>query len=402
MPNAQTASDIDQQNFRRVLGAFPTGVTVITAIADDGTPAGMAVGSFTSVSLNPPLVAFLPAKTSSSFPRIAAAKSYCVNVLGADQETLCRTFAVKGGDKFAGVSWHPAPSGAPIIDGAVAWIDCVHEELVESGDHFIEIGKVTALDTQGSAKPLIFFQGGYGEFSSRSLVAIGNDDLAEQLRLTELVRPQMEGLSEELGVQCLAVGATAEQLVILGSAGHPAGQSFPARIGYRIPLIPPVGGLFAAWKDKAGIDLWLGRRNRGSSPSERERYSSLLATIKGRGWSIALADDAHVRLENAIAALSEPCIDKEADRRVRELTLALTDQYEPENLDPDQECNVRLISAPIFDSEGCVALTLSLWGFPAPTTSSTLAGYLRALTGACAESTRRIGGNAPLDVSVSG
>jgi flavin reductase (DIM6/NTAB) family NADH-FMN oxidoreductase RutF len=153
--------------FRQVLGHFPTGVVIVTAV-NDGQPAGMAIGSFTSVSLDPPLVAILPAKTSTSWPAIEAAGSFCVNILSARQEALCRVFATSGADKFAGVSWRAAPSGSPVLAGALAWIDCTLEQVVEAGDHFIALGRVTALDMgepdeeEGLSGPLVFFQGGYG------------------------------------------------------------------------------------------------------------------------------------------------------------------------------------------------------------------------------------------------
>jgi flavin reductase (DIM6/NTAB) family NADH-FMN oxidoreductase RutF len=151
------------QWFRRVLGHFPTGVVIVTAI-DDGLPVGMAIGSFTSVSLDPPLIAILPAKTSVSWPRIAAAGAFCVNVLNARQEALCRTFATTGADKFAGVPWRPSPSGAPVLEGTLAWIDCSLEQLVEAGDHYIALGRVRSLDVSAdqAIEPLVFFKGGYG------------------------------------------------------------------------------------------------------------------------------------------------------------------------------------------------------------------------------------------------
>ena len=151
------------QWFRRVLGHFPTGVVIVTAI-DDGRPVGMAIGSFTSVSLDPPLIAILPAKTSVSWPRIAGAGAFCVNVLNARQEALCRTFATTGADKFAGVPWRPSPSGAPVLEGTLAWIDCSLEQLVEAGDHYIALGRVRSLDVSAEegTEPLVFFKGGYG------------------------------------------------------------------------------------------------------------------------------------------------------------------------------------------------------------------------------------------------
>jgi flavin reductase (DIM6/NTAB) family NADH-FMN oxidoreductase RutF len=130
----------DDRRFRDVLGHFPTGVTVITAIDPAGEPAGFAVGSFTSVSLDPPLVAFLPARSSTTFPKVREAASFCVNVLSSHQEEVCRVFATQGADKFSGLAWTPAPSGAPVLDEASAWLDCSIETIHEAGDHFIVVG----------------------------------------------------------------------------------------------------------------------------------------------------------------------------------------------------------------------------------------------------------------------
>lgn len=156
----------DPHTFRHVLGYHPTGACVVTAMPADGMPAGMVVGTFTSVSLDPPLVAFLPDKASTSWPRIQRSGSFCANVLSARQEAVSRQFAQKDRDKFLGISWTPAPSGAPIIDGAVAWIDCAIEQVLESGDHYIVIGRVRELEAVSSELPLTFWQGRYGRIHS--------------------------------------------------------------------------------------------------------------------------------------------------------------------------------------------------------------------------------------------
>jgi 3-hydroxy-9,10-secoandrosta-1,3,5(10)-triene-9,17-dione monooxygenase reductase component len=157
-------TSFDQATFRRVLGHYPTGVCVITAVTEDGS-AGMVVGSFTSVSLDPPLVAFFPDKKSSSWPRIERAGKFCVNVLGSDQLELSRRFATRGSDKFAGVSHRISDNGSPILDGIVAWIDCDLHATHDAGDHVIVLGQVKALEVDQPSKPLLFFQGGYGEFA---------------------------------------------------------------------------------------------------------------------------------------------------------------------------------------------------------------------------------------------
>ncbi|MDI1297252.1 MAG: flavin reductase family protein [bacterium] len=160
-----TATSFDNATFRRVLGHYPTGVCVVTAVEADGAPTGMVVGSFTSVSLDPPLVAFFPAKSSGSWPRIASVGKFCVNVLASDQQSLCRQFAASGIDKFAGVSHRVSANGSPILDDVVAWIDCTLDAVHEAGDHYIVLGRVVALEVERPDRPLLFFQGNYGEFS---------------------------------------------------------------------------------------------------------------------------------------------------------------------------------------------------------------------------------------------
>jgi flavin reductase (DIM6/NTAB) family NADH-FMN oxidoreductase RutF len=158
-------SSVDGARFRQVLGHFPTGVTVITAITESG-PVGLAVGSFFSVSLDPPLVAFCAGRSSTSYPKIAEAGHYCVNVLADEQEDICRVFAAKGDDKFATIGWRPSPAtGAPVINDVLAWIDCEIHAVHEAGDHYIVIGRVHELEVGHEGGPLVFFRGGYGRYS---------------------------------------------------------------------------------------------------------------------------------------------------------------------------------------------------------------------------------------------
>lgn len=158
---------VDPAEFRRVLGNFATGVTVITARPAEDGPAGFACQSFASLSLDPPLVSFMVARTSTSWPRIARAGAFCVNVLGVGQSDLCRGFAVSGADKFAGVAYDAAPvSGAPRLAGATAWIDCTIQAVHTGGDHLIVVGRVDALGAaEGDAEPLLFHRGAFGRFT---------------------------------------------------------------------------------------------------------------------------------------------------------------------------------------------------------------------------------------------
>jgi flavin reductase (DIM6/NTAB) family NADH-FMN oxidoreductase RutF len=156
-------SSFDEAKFRQVLGHFPTGVVVITAV-NDGAPAGLAIGSFTSVSLDPPLVAFFPGKSSGSWPQIQQAGYFCVNILGEHQEDICRIFASRGADKFATIGWKRGRTGAPILNDVIGWIECSIERVDEAGDHYFVVGRVIDLDVEHEGGPLIFFRGGYGRY----------------------------------------------------------------------------------------------------------------------------------------------------------------------------------------------------------------------------------------------
>lgn len=158
---------VDAAHFRQVLGHFPTGVTVVTARDGHGDPVGLAVGSFFSVSLEPPLVAFCVDRSSSSYPRIEEAGRFAVNVLAHDQEDVSRIFASKAADRFDGLGFSDAPrSGAPLLPGILAWIDCDIDAVHEAGDHWIVIGEVHDLAVAREGSPLVFFRGGYGRFTS--------------------------------------------------------------------------------------------------------------------------------------------------------------------------------------------------------------------------------------------
>lgn len=160
---ATSTTVVDGRQFRRILGHYPTGVCAITAVADDGKPIGLVVGSFTSVSLDPVLVAFFPDRSSSTWPKVEKAGQFCVNVLGDCQQGVCSALAAKGEDKFAGIEYELSQLGSPIIHGALAWIDCELETVHEAGDHFIVLGRVHGLDLYHEGSPLIFHKGGYSK-----------------------------------------------------------------------------------------------------------------------------------------------------------------------------------------------------------------------------------------------
>lgn len=164
-----TSAVIEPRDYRNVMGRLPTGVVVVAGRdTATGHPAGLVVGTFQSLSLEPPLVSFSVARTSSSWPKIQPAGRFSASVLTSGQEAVCQAMSSQGGDKFAALDWHESPDGAPRIAGAHAWIDCETLHEWEGGDHIIVIAHVHRLTAGEGSEPLVFHRGrlgGYRELS---------------------------------------------------------------------------------------------------------------------------------------------------------------------------------------------------------------------------------------------
>jgi 3-hydroxy-9,10-secoandrosta-1,3,5(10)-triene-9,17-dione monooxygenase reductase component len=163
--------EVGPERFREVLSAFATGVTVVTA-NDGGEMVGMSANSFTSVSLDPPLVAFCAAHTSATYPRLRQAGHFSVNVLAEDQADLAKLFSQRNVDRFESVAWRQARSGGTMLEGVLAWLHCAIDAEHEAGDHVIVVGRVLDLEVFADRRPLLFFRGAYGV--ERSTVPLGD------------------------------------------------------------------------------------------------------------------------------------------------------------------------------------------------------------------------------------
>jgi flavin reductase (DIM6/NTAB) family NADH-FMN oxidoreductase RutF len=158
-------SSADPMTMRSVLGYFPSGVTIVTGTTPGG-PAGFTCQSFSSLSLDPPLVLVLPGRGSTSWPGIQETGRFCVNVLAEGQQELSTRFAHSGGDKFGGVDWSVSALGSPVLAGATAWIDCTLEAVHDGGDHLIVVGAVHDLGAAEESAPLVFHRGAYARTST--------------------------------------------------------------------------------------------------------------------------------------------------------------------------------------------------------------------------------------------
>lgn len=355
------ADQIDPDLFRQVMGQYPTGVVVITATAADGSPVGMTVGSFTSVSLDPCMVAFLPDRNSGSWKALReAGTSFGVNVLAADQEWICRQVAVRKQDKFEGVAWRTSPTGNPLIEGCVAFIDCETSAIHPAGDHDIVVGEVKTAAAQRQANSLLFYQGGYGSFRPRSL-AVGAAGLHEQLRYIDVARPIMDDLASRTHCEVTALAVVDGELVTAASSGRHKAFDGSTRVGHRIPFVPPVGAVPAAWGDDRTRKYWLDQIPPDAPTSRREHYERMLEQIAVRGFGFTLGHDVGAAIEDA----SDHHVhgtEQVSEDELRKVIHAAHGAYNPSSLDPDGDYEFHAASVPVFRAGGEYAFTLGLWG----------------------------------------
>lgn len=165
MKTSTGPSPLDATEFRHLLGHVPTSVTIVTAMSR-ARPVGVTVGSFSSVSLDPPLVNFFLDRSSRTWPQLNESSTFTVNVLGADHAHLCKAFARRGVDRFEGVAWEPSASGNPILEDAMMALDCTRYKVDVLGDHIQVVGKVDAMQLRTAGLPLVFHRGAFLEFGA--------------------------------------------------------------------------------------------------------------------------------------------------------------------------------------------------------------------------------------------
>jgi flavin reductase (DIM6/NTAB) family NADH-FMN oxidoreductase RutF len=222
------ASPLDQRALRRAFGAFPTGVTITTTLDETGDPVGFTANSFTSVSLDPPLLLVCLARTASSFSAFAATPRFAVNVLAAGQREASATFATRGADKFAAVRWAARTTGAPVLDGVAAWFDCETDSVAPAGDHVILVGRVVGFG-DAAAEPLGYWRGAYVRFGPA-------EDAAGGVRVAAIVERRREALIR-FGADGRASLPSAAAFGPAGDAASLVGQLAQAGVWAELPFV---------------------------------------------------------------------------------------------------------------------------------------------------------------------
>lgn len=233
-----TRPTTDPAAFRRALGAFPTGVTVVSTVQPDGTPRGFTANSFSSVSLDPPLILVCIARTASSYPVFSDTRHFAVSILAEHQKDVSRLFASKTVDKFKVSQWRREATGSPVIEEAAAWFDCRSHNVVDAGDHIILIGEVAAFGGSES-NPLGYCRGAYVDFalSQKALAATGG-------------RANVGAILETDGAVLLLDRGGARYDLPEGHSLEPRGDPLSLRgVLAKLGLVAELGFLFAVFEE---------------------------------------------------------------------------------------------------------------------------------------------------------
>jgi flavin reductase (DIM6/NTAB) family NADH-FMN oxidoreductase RutF len=157
---------IERDLFRRVMGSFASGVTVITVIGPDGTPTGFTASAVTSLSMEPRMLLVCVSERSATLTAVKEAGKFVVNILSGVQQDVAQQFATRRDNRFGGVRWHPGPAtSAPVIDGSLAYAECILKDTAQGGDHVILMGEIVDGDAH-EAEPLLYFRGRYGTYEA--------------------------------------------------------------------------------------------------------------------------------------------------------------------------------------------------------------------------------------------
>lgn len=371
------SSLLDPALFRETLGHYPTGVAVITGIAADGKPAAMVVGSFNSVSLDPPLIAFFPTSDSQAFAYLRTATSFCVNVLAADQEELCRQFVSGRDAKFDGVNWWQGPLGAPVLDGAVSWVECTFHDIIPAGDHLIVLGLVRELAVERSTLPLVFFQGGYGRFTPESLVAAPDPDLIQAAHLAGAIRSDVEAVSSKYGLNCSVLAKVGwNGIHVLAADRSRIPNPFP--LGHRMPIIPPLGAALMTHSSPEEIEEWLARAP-SNAADRRQVFRSVLDRVRERGYSVlAAAPQVLQHHRDVVTAFEMSDRLPRQERMLQAVSAELVDLYEPD-LVPGERYEIESIVVPVEKIPGCPPVAIRMSGFAGPVSSQEVDDWVEAL-----------------------
>jgi flavin reductase (DIM6/NTAB) family NADH-FMN oxidoreductase RutF/DNA-binding IclR family transcriptional regulator len=384
---------IDPAVFRDVLGHYPTGVVVVTGRTGDGELLSMVVGTFNAVSLDPPLVAFLPMTGSRTFQALRTCNSLCINVLTGEQESVGRTIASRWENKLDGIDWFPSPSGDPILADSLAWLDVRLSETIQAGDHLIALCRVLDLGVNNPVNPLLFFQGGYGSFAVPSLVARIDAEIIGAVKQAAAVRPELEALASSLNAECcLITRANRDELVAVASATA-AGLKAAEGLGERMPFVPPLGDslIFDAPEDERAY--WLDKASHASE-EQQQIYRDRLAHITEHGYLLSFLpsddSDAYTDVHNAAHEYAKGRLTPRQEREIRQRIQSSSVDYRVREIDDNQTYNIGSLVVPVISAEGGSPMTLRVAQLPPRAHGEDVRGWVEQTRASAAKISARL------------
>ncbi|WP_346007865.1 flavin reductase family protein [Janibacter terrae] len=382
-----TATSFDPTTFREVMGHYPTGVVVVTGAHPDGEALAMIVGTFTSASMEPPLVAFLPMRSSRTFQRLSECESLCINVLTDGQEALGRTIASRSEDKLEGIDWSPCSSGAPMLHGSLAWLDVHVDQIIEAGDHLIALCAIDDMAVNNPKAPLIFFQGGYGGFAVPSLLARIDNDIIGAVQQASYARDLLASLATRH--RCEATLLTVIDQVELAAIATAVGEGINPGdgLGTRVPIIPPIADVWVAELSPEAQQEWL---DRGAADEEaRATFEDRLGFAREHGYLMSFLPagqlDPYRQLNAATQRYAGDRVTPTTQREIRQSIADVTVSYQMRDIDVDEVYDVGMLVATIHDPEGRPVRMLRLAQLPRGASGEVVLGWIADLKAAVSE-----------------
>ena len=370
----------DPKVFREVMGNYPTGVAIVTGRTDDGELLALVVGTFASVSLDPPLVSFMPMKSSRTFQKLRNCKSLCISILGGEQQSEMLAVAQRWENKLDGIDWYPSPSGDPILRNAIAWVDTTIAEVVEAGDHWIVLCSVTDLQITNTVPPLLFFQGGYGNFAGLDSGSRMSNEILPAIHAAHSQSEQLRNLAETGGCGvAVDVAVSDDELATVFSALS-ADATREGGLASRVPLVPPIGDSYLFDKSAELQEKWIGKL-RKPSDEIRELHQRRLKYMRDHGYLLNFLPEkdsnAYDQMNRATREYKKAVLTPLEERSIRETIGSTPVDYEPRDIVAGETYHVGSAVFPVRDPLGKYTMTLRLSQLPCGVSGATIQDWVK-------------------------